>query len=71
VFEELSPEEFRREAEGTWPPAALDMLMAAWDATLGRQAYVTSTVADILGTAPRTFRQWVEDHAAAFTGEAP
>ena len=67
VFEELTPEEFRREAEASWPPAALDMLMAAWDATMGRPAYVTSTVSDILGTAPRTFRRWAEDNANAFT----
>ena len=33
-----------------------------------RPAYVTSTVADILGSAPRSFRQWVADHASAFTG---
>jgi uncharacterized protein YbjT (DUF2867 family) len=66
VFEELSPEEFRRQAEGSWPPAALDMLLAAWAATMGRPAFVTSTVADILGSPPRTFRQWVADHATAF-----
>jgi hypothetical protein len=33
---------------------------------VGGPAYVTSTVSDILGSAPRTFRQWVADHAAAF-----
>jgi hypothetical protein len=42
------------------------MLLAAWGATMGTPAYVTSTVSDILGTPPRTFRQWCADHASAF-----
>ena len=65
-FEELSPDEFRRETEGSWPSPVVDMLLAAWGATMGRPAYVTSTVADILGSA-RTFREWVADHAGSFT----
>jgi uncharacterized protein YbjT (DUF2867 family) len=69
-FEELSPDEFRSETEGTWPRSAVDMLLAAWGATMGRPAFVTSTVFDVLGAAPRTFRRWVTDHAAAFV-EAP
>jgi len=65
-FEELTPDEFRRETAETWPPAAVDMLLAAWGATMGRPAYMTSTVFDVVGSPPRTFRQWVADHAAAF-----
>jgi len=66
TFEELSPDEFRREAPvGSRP--AVDMLLAAWDAAMGQPAYVTSTVSDILGSPPRTFRQWAADHATAFT----
>jgi uncharacterized protein YbjT (DUF2867 family) len=66
TFEELSPDEFRREAPvGSRP--AVDMLLAAWDATMGQPAYVTSTMSDILGSPPRTFRQWAADHATAFT----
>lgn len=65
-FVELSPDEFRSETEGSWPRPAVDMLLAAWGATIGRPAYVTSSVLDILGSAPRSFRQWVADHAAAF-----
>jgi hypothetical protein len=67
TFEELSPDEFRSETEGSWPPQVVDMLLAAWGATMGRPAYVTSTVFDILGSAPRSFRQWAADHATAFT----
>jgi uncharacterized protein YbjT (DUF2867 family) len=66
-FEELSPEEFRRETAGTWPPPVVEMLLAAWGATIGRPAFVTSTVLDVGGSAPRTFRQSVADHAAEFT----
>lgn len=64
-FEELTPDDFRRETQG-WPSPAVEMLLAAWAATLDRPAYVTSTVFEILGSAPRSFRQWATDHAAAF-----
>jgi uncharacterized protein YbjT (DUF2867 family) len=65
-FEELSPDEFRTETEGSWPPAVVDMLLAAWGATMGTPAFITTTVFDILGSPPRTFRQWAADHAAGF-----
>jgi hypothetical protein len=68
-FEELSPEEFRSETAGTWPRPVVDMLLDAWGAAMGRPAFVTATVSGILGSA-RPFRQWVADHAAAFTGGA-
>lgn len=64
---ELSPDEFRRETEGSWPRPVVDMLLAAWAATVGRPAFITGTVSGILGSAPRSFRQWAADHAAAFT----
>jgi uncharacterized protein YbjT (DUF2867 family) len=64
-FEEVSPDQFRSEAEG-WPRPAVDMLLAAWAATMGRPAFLTSAVFDILGAPPRSFRQWVADHATAF-----
>jgi uncharacterized protein YbjT (DUF2867 family) len=65
-FEELSPDEFRREMAGRWPGAAIDMLLAAWGAAVGRSAYMTSTVLDVMGSPPLTFQQWASDHAAAF-----
>ena len=67
TFQELSPDEFRSETEGTWPPPVVDMLLAAWGATMGTPAFLTSTVSNILGSAPRSFRQWVADNATAFT----
>jgi hypothetical protein len=42
------------------------MLLAAWGAAVGRPAFITSTVFDILGSPPRSFRQSVADHATAF-----
>jgi uncharacterized protein YbjT (DUF2867 family) len=65
-FEDLSPEAFRHEVAVGWPPAALDMLLGAWEATLGRPAFVTESVRDLTGAPPRTFAQWAADHAAAF-----
>jgi uncharacterized protein YbjT (DUF2867 family) len=65
-FEELSPDEFRAETAGTWPRPVVDMLLAAWDATLGHPAYVTSSVAGVLGAPARTLHQWALDHADAF-----
>ncbi|MGE3285563.1 MAG: SDR family oxidoreductase [Pseudonocardia sp.] len=71
TFEELSPDEFRSETEGSWPRPAVDMLLAAWAATMGRPAHVTSTVSDVLGSV-RSFRDWAVDHADAFRdGAAP
>jgi len=66
AFEELSPEQFRSETEGSWPRPVVDMLLDAWGATMGRPAYVTATVSEILGSPARTFRRWVADNAAAF-----
>jgi uncharacterized protein YbjT (DUF2867 family) len=72
TFAELSPEEFRSQTEGSWPRPVVDMLLAAWGATTGSPAFITSTVFDILGSAPRSFRQWVADHVTAFMeGPAP
>ncbi|MEU6483046.1 NAD(P)H-binding protein [Streptomyces sp. NPDC046887] len=66
AFEEMAPDEFRRLSEGTAPSAVVEMLLAAWSAAVGQPAYRTTAVADILGTAPRTFRRWAVDHASAF-----
>ena len=65
-FEEQSPEEFRGQTSGTWPPLVVDMLLDAWHAAVGLPAYVTTSVGDLTGTPARTFRQWVDDHREAF-----
>jgi uncharacterized protein YbjT (DUF2867 family) len=65
-FEEISPEEARRELLTIMPLPVIDMLMNAWAAAIGQPAFVTSAVADITGTPARTFRDWAIDHAAEF-----
>jgi uncharacterized protein YbjT (DUF2867 family) len=70
-FDELSPDEFRRETAGTWPGGVAEMLLAAWGATLGRPAFVTSAIEEILRSPPRTFSQWAADNAQAFADGAP
>ena len=70
-FQELSPEEFRRETADRWSRPVVDMLLAAWAATIGRPAFVTSTVADVVGSPARTFRRWVVGHAEAFREGPP
>src|SRR5262245_48420657 len=65
-LEELSPDEFRAAMSGHWPERVVDMLMAAWAATIGHRAYVTSAVTDVTGTPARPFRVWARDHADAF-----
>lgn len=67
-FEELSPDEFRRETAASWPPSAVNMLLDAWRATLGVPAYVTSEIEQVIGCPPRTFYQWALDNASAFGG---
>ncbi|WP_063481012.1 SDR family oxidoreductase [Streptomyces ambofaciens] len=66
AFEEMTPAEFRNLSKDA-PRSTVDMLLAAWSAAVGRPAYVTTSVADILGTAPRTLHRWAADHAAEFT----
>jgi uncharacterized protein YbjT (DUF2867 family) len=65
-FEELSPDEFRRETADTWPASVAEMLLGAWQATLGHRAFVTSAVEEAVGSSARTFYQWAVDNAAAF-----
>ena len=65
-FEELTPDEFRQSTAGVWPPMLVEMLLTAWAATMGVPAYVSHAVGEITGTPARTFRQWADDHVAAF-----
>jgi uncharacterized protein YbjT (DUF2867 family) len=65
-FDEVSPDEFRREMMARAPGPWVDMLLNAWRATLGHRALVTSAVASVTGAPARTFRQWAADHADAF-----
>jgi uncharacterized protein YbjT (DUF2867 family) len=53
-FEELPPDEFRSETAGSWPGPLVEMLLAAWRATIGCPGLVTSTVADVVGSPARS-----------------
>jgi len=65
-IEEISPDEGRRELLRIGPLPAVNMLLQAWGAAIGRPAHVTSTVAEITGTPPHTFHDWATDNAAGF-----
>jgi uncharacterized protein YbjT (DUF2867 family) len=69
-FEELTPDEFRRETAGSWPAPAVEMLLAAWSAAAGHPAFVTSTVAEITGGQARSFGDWAAEHASMFARPA-
>jgi uncharacterized protein YbjT (DUF2867 family) len=66
TFHKLSPDDFRGETTGSWPPSAVEMLLAAWGAAVGHPAYVTTTVADLTGAPARPFHDWVAAHADSF-----
>ncbi len=65
-FEEISPEDWRRELPATAPTSIANMLLAAWASAIGQPALVTSTIAEITGMPPRTFRDWAADNASEF-----
>ncbi len=65
-FEEISPDEARREWVTLMPASVVNMLLDAWAAAIGQSAHVTSTVAQITGVPAKTFRDWATDHAAEF-----
>jgi len=64
--EEISPDEARRELLTIGPLPAVNMLLQAWAAAIGQPAHVTSTVAEIAGTPPKTFLEWATDNAREF-----
>jgi uncharacterized protein YbjT (DUF2867 family) len=65
--EDISPDEARSELIPILgSPTVVNMLLNAWAAAVGQPAFVTSTFAELTGTAPRTFLRWAADHAADF-----
>ncbi|HXH50128.1 MAG TPA: NAD(P)H-binding protein [Terriglobia bacterium] len=65
-FEEISPDDARRQLLALMPASIIDMLLKAWAAAMGQPAYVTSAVAEITGAPPRSFLDWAHDHAEQF-----
>ena len=65
--EEMSPDEARTELLPVLGSLTfVNMLLSAWDASIGQPAFVTSTFAELTGAPPRTFLEWSTDHAAEF-----
>lgn len=54
--EEMSPDETRCDWGALWPASVVTMLLDSWAAAIGQPAFITSTVAEITGAPPRTFR---------------
>ncbi|MEU4253392.1 NAD(P)H-binding protein [Amycolatopsis sp. NPDC026612] len=50
-----------------WPPEVPPSVLGAWARTLREPSLVTDVVREVTGAAPRTFRQWAEDHRADFS----
>jgi uncharacterized protein YbjT (DUF2867 family) len=65
-IEEMSPEEAPQELQRYLPPFAVNMLLRTWAGALGHPAFLTSTFQELMGRPPRTFFEWVTDHAAVF-----
>jgi uncharacterized protein YbjT (DUF2867 family) len=65
-MQEISPDDARRELVSVIPAPAVKMLLGAWEAAIGRPAFVTSTVADVTGVPARTFLDWAADHTEDF-----
>ena len=70
-FEEISEEAARNAMLTMMPPPIADMLLRAYAAAVNRPAFVTSTVAELTGTAAATFRQWADEHAQDFLPRSP
>jgi uncharacterized protein YbjT (DUF2867 family) len=70
-FVDETPEQAqaRRIREGV-PPAVIESVLAigAYQRAGGKTVTITSTVADLTGRPPRTVREFVREHAAAFRG---
>ena len=66
-LEEQTPAEATEEMSARgWPSVVAEGLIHYWRQAVTEPAPVTDVVRDVTGAAPRTFRQWVEDHREAF-----
>jgi uncharacterized protein YbjT (DUF2867 family) len=66
-WEELAPEEARRELLAAWgDPGFVDSALATWAGLVTRPEPVTRAVEEITGVRARTFRQWAGDHLTDF-----
>ncbi|TDD14273.1 SDR family oxidoreductase [Actinomadura sp. KC06] len=66
-FEAQPDDEARAEMTGQMPAEYVDAFFDFYVNGSLDESIVRSTVQDITGTPPRTFRQWAESHTSAFT----
>ncbi|MET8998938.1 NAD(P)H-binding protein [Amycolatopsis sp. NPDC004169] len=50
-----------------WPSGVPESVLGAWARTVQEPSPVTDVVREVTGNAPRTFRQWAEEHRADFS----
>jgi uncharacterized protein YbjT (DUF2867 family) len=66
-WEELPPEEARRQLVAAWgDPGFVDSALDTWATLVTQPEPVTRTVEEITGIPARTFQQWAADHAGDF-----
>jgi uncharacterized protein YbjT (DUF2867 family) len=66
-WEELAPEEARRELLAAWgDPSFVDSALATWAGLVTQPEPVTRVVEEIIGVPARPFRQWAGDHISDF-----
>jgi uncharacterized protein YbjT (DUF2867 family) len=65
-FEEISPEAMRSQLLTRLPPAVVDGALQYWARLVTEPEVVSSTVEEITGASPRSFHDWVIDHAGDF-----
>jgi uncharacterized protein YbjT (DUF2867 family) len=66
-YQEIPPEAARQGmVQHGFPEPFVEALMARYARGVGQAAPLTGEVATILGRPPRTYAEWVADHAAAF-----
>ncbi|MQY25914.1 NAD(P)H-binding protein [Nocardia aurantia] len=67
-FEEISPDEWRRENADRVPPFVQDFLLDIWARSAARPEPVLNTVAEVTGRPGRPLVEWAADRAAEFDG---
>jgi uncharacterized protein YbjT (DUF2867 family) len=65
-IEDMPAEAWFSELPASLSPYVAKYLVDAWAAAAGQPAFVTSTIAELTESPPRTFRQWVAANAEQF-----
>ena len=65
-YEELSPDEAKKEMSASMPPFVVDRLLDIWARMVDSPAPISPVVEAITGQPPSTFLQWALDHALDF-----